>query len=79
MSKVIKVSDNFWKILDQGHKNINKALNKSLGNKKITFIDYSDMIANTLKDDLENANRNVLLPIPRGRTRVKLKKPVFKF
>jgi len=78
MPKVIKVSDNFWKILEEGHKNLNSVLYRTT-KKKTTFIDYTDILAMTIGEDLRQANKNIILPIPKGRSKIKLKKLRFEF
>jgi hypothetical protein len=70
--KIIRVSESFWGILDKGHETMNRALEKS--GKKITFIDYSEILAKTMRDDLDIINKPIVLPVPRGKRRTKLRK-----
>ncbi|MEM5854210.1 MAG: hypothetical protein QXG39_08535 [Candidatus Aenigmatarchaeota archaeon] len=65
--KVITVSKKFANLLYDGHKKINDLLSIRVG-KKITFIDYTDFLADLLSDNFDLIlSRGLLFPIKKGR------------
>lgn len=66
-AKKIWVGRKFADLLNRGHDRINEALGDMV-NKDISFIDYTDFLANLMDDDFELIlSRGVFAPIKKGR------------
>ncbi|MEM5867548.1 MAG: hypothetical protein QXG39_06480 [Candidatus Aenigmatarchaeota archaeon] len=65
--RVITVSKKFAELLLNGHRKTNNLLGLRFG-KKISFIDFTDFLADLLSDDFDLIlSRGLLFPIKKGR------------
>lgn len=65
--RVVTVSKKFAELLSDGHKKTNSLLGLRIG-KKISFIDYTDFLADLLIDNFDLIlSRGLVFPIKKGK------------
>jgi hypothetical protein len=68
-SVMIRVSDRFARLLKKKHDWFNENVAKSYFKREITFVDFTDLLANELEDafDLFFGSKLLLFPMKKGR------------